>query len=118
LAEEDTFLVNFLLPFGNFVSYFCIPPLEDFPNPQVAEVWTKFLQGDQQYRNAHLKLLSLVVDSPWIVKVAVGNGTAPALLRKVIPLQNFFRESSPDGNKKGVYQVDVITTASSIVKGI
>jgi hypothetical protein len=118
LAEEDTFLVNFLLPFGNFVSYFRIPPLEDFPNPQVAEVWTKFLQGDQQYRDARLKLLPLVVDGPWIVKAAVGNGTAPALLGKVIPLQYFFRESSPDGKKKGVYEVDVIITASSIAKGI
>jgi len=31
LGDEDTFLVNFLLPFGNFVAYFSVPPLNKFP---------------------------------------------------------------------------------------
>jgi hypothetical protein len=115
LKDQDTFLVNFLLPFGNFVSYFAIPSLDKFP-PELANVWTKFLSGDQQYRDARLKLLPVVVDGPWIVKAAVGNGTAPALLGKVIPLQYFFRE--PDKTHKGVYEVDVIITASTIAKGI
>jgi hypothetical protein len=115
LKDQDTFLVNFLLPFGNFVSYFAIPSLDKFP-PELANVWTKFLSGDQQYRDARLKLLPVVVDGPWIVKAAVGNGTAPALLGKVIPLQYFFRE--PDETHKGVYEVDVIITASTIAKGI
>lgn len=48
--DQDMFLVNFLLPFGNFVSYFSVPPLEQFANPQLAGVWTRFIQGDQQYR--------------------------------------------------------------------
>ena len=120
LDDENTFLVNFLLPFGNFVSYFTIPPLEEFPD-KLRLVWTKFLQGDQQYRDARLKLLPVVIDGPWIVKAAVGNGTAPALLGKVIPLQYFFREPSnkeKDGFRKGAYEVDVIITASSIAKGI
>jgi hypothetical protein len=116
LLEMDTFLVNFLLPFGNFVSYFSIPPIEDFPSKEVASVWTKFLKGDQQYRDARLKMLPIVVDGPWIVKAAVGNGTAPALLGKVIPLQYFFQDPSP--TTAGVYEVDVIITASSIAKGI
>ena len=115
LEKEDTFLVNFLLPFGNFVSYFGIPPLNEFP-PKLRGVWTRFLQGDQQYRDARLKLLPVVVDGPWIVKAAVGQGTAPALLGKVIPLQYYFR--SPTENQKGVYEVDVIITASRIAKGI
>ena len=113
--QKDTFLVNFLLPFGNFVSYFEIPPLEEFPE-KLATVWTKFLQGDQQYRDARLKLLPIVVEGPWIVKAAVGNGTAPALLGKVIPLQYFFRDPTP--KSPGIYEVDVIITASSIAKGI
>jgi Protein ENHANCED DISEASE RESISTANCE 2, C-terminal len=116
LQEEDTFLVNFLLPFANFVSYFSVPPLKDFPNKQVADVWTKFLNGDQQYRDARLKLLPVVVEGPWIVKTAVGNGSAPALLGKAIPLQYYFQK--PDGKRKGVYEVDVIITASTIAKGI
>jgi hypothetical protein len=115
LADEDTFLVNFLLPFGNFVSYYGIPPIEQFPD-KLGKVWTKFINGDQQYRDARLKLLPVVVDGPWIVKAAVGPGTSPALLGKVIPLQYYFRH--PSEGKKGVYEVDVIITASSIAKGI
>jgi hypothetical protein len=115
LGDEDTFMVNFLLPFGNFVAYFSIPPLNKFPK-KLRNVWSKFLKGDQQYRDARLKLLPVVVDGPWIVKAAVGPGTAPALLGKVIPLQYFFRD--PDRTRKGVYEVDVIITASTIAKGI
>eukprot|EP00536_Pseudo-nitzschia_multiseries_P010664 jgi/Psemu1/307499/fgenesh1_kg.334_\ len=116
LHEEDTFLINFLLPFGNFVAYFSVPPLAEFPNKEVANVWSNFVDGDQQYRDARLKLLPIVIDGPWIVKAAVGNGKSPALLGKVIPLQYFFRK--PEGTKKGIYEVDVIITASSIAKGI
>lgn len=115
LGKEDTFLVNFLLPFCNFVAYFSIPPKEKFP-AKLYDVWTKFRQGDQQYRDARLKLLPVVSEGPWIVKAAVGPGKSPALLGKVIPLQYFFRE--PTCTQKGVYEVDVIITASSIAKGI
>jgi Protein ENHANCED DISEASE RESISTANCE 2, C-terminal len=115
LKEHDTFLVNFLLPFGNFVSYYAIPPIESFP-VELAKVWTHFIHGDQQYRDARLKLLPVVVEGPWIVKAAVGPGTSPALLGKVIPLQYYFQHPTED--KKGIYEVDVIITASSIAKGI
>ena len=116
LGETDTFLLNFLLPFGNFVSYFEIPPLSKFPF-KLRDVWTKFLKGDQQYRDARLKLLPVVVEGPWIVKAAVGPGKSPALLGKVIPLQYYFREADKK-KKKAVYEVDVLITASSIAKGI
>lgn len=115
LDKEDTFLVNFLLPFGNFVAYFSVPPLSAFPK-KLRNVWTNFLKGDQQYRDARLKLLPIVLEGPWIVKAAVGPGKSPALLGKVIPLQYYFRD--PDRNRKGVYEVDVIITASTIAKGI
>ena len=119
LGQEDTFLVNFLLPFANFVAYFGIPPLDAFP-PKLRTVWTKFLQGDQEYRDARLKLLPYVVDGPWIVKTAVGPGKSPALLGKVIPLQYYFHDASSSSSprRKAVYEVDVIITASAIAKGI
>ena len=59
LGDEDTSVVNFLLPFANFVSYFAIPPLDTFP-PNVARVWPGFLCGNHQYRNARLKMLTVV----------------------------------------------------------
>jgi hypothetical protein len=115
LGEKDTFLVNFLLPFGNFVAYFDVPPIKHFPD-KLRGVWKKFLAGDQEYRDARLKLLPVVVEGPWIVKTAVGPGKSPALLGKVIPLQYFFRD--PTKKSAGVYEVDVIITASTIAKGI
>jgi len=113
LAEEDTFLVNFLLPFANFVSYFTVPPVSEMPD-NVAKVWTNFISGDQQYRDARLKLLPVVIDGPWIVKKAVGN--TPAMLGQKIPLQYYFTQGTE--NRKGVYEVDVIITASKIANGI
>ena len=115
LDREDTFVMNFLLPFGNFVAYFTIPPLEDMP-ANIANVWTKFIRGNQQYRDGKLKLLPVVVDGPWIVKKAVGPGTSPAMLGKDLPLQYYFTD--PTRHKKGVYEVDVLVTASRIARGI
>jgi len=111
---NDTFVVNFLLPFANFVSYFSIPPIETMPK-NVAAVWTKFLAGDVEYRDARLKLLPVVIDGPWIVKKAVG--TTPAVLGQKIPLQYYFTKGD-GGKRKGTYEVDVIISASKIAKTI
>ncbi len=113
LGEENTLVVNFLLPFGNFVAYFSIP--EKMPE-NTSNIWNKFKNGDQKYRDDRLKLLPVVIDGPWIVKKAVGPGTAPALLSQSIPLQYYFTHETD--KKKGIYEIDVIITASRIAKGI
>lgn len=115
LDEEDTFIVNFLLPFANFVAYFSVPPLDQMP-PHVARVWSKFVKGDQQYRDRKLKMLPIVMDGPWIVQKAVGPGTAPAMLGRDLPLQYYFSEST--ATKKGVYEVDIHVASSRIARGI
>jgi len=115
LGEEDTFLVNFLLPFGNLCSYFKVPsPMVCQPN--VAKVWNKFLNGDQETRDARLKMLPIVRNGPWIVQKAVGSGTSPALLGKVMPLQYYFHD--PKGDKKGVWEVDVVISGSAIANSV
>lgn len=115
LGDEDTFIVNFLLPFANFVAYFSVPPLEQMP-PHVSSVWSKFIKGDQQYRDRKLKMLPIVMDGPWIVQKAVGPGTAPAMLGRDLPLQYYFSE--PTATKKGVYEVDIHVASSRIARGI
>lgn len=115
LHEEDTFIVNFLLPFANLVAYFSVKPMNQMP-PNVAKVWQAFIKGDQEYRDGKLKLLPVVVEGPWIVKKAVGPGTSPAMVGRDLPLQYYFTEST--GTKKGVYEVDVLVTASRIARGI
>jgi len=124
-SVDGIFLINFLLPFGNFVAYFDVPPQNKMP-AQVAKVWKEFCVGDQQYRDARLKLLPIVVEGPWIVKTVVGNGSSPALLGKAVPLQYYFtcaNKASNDTVKEcfrncNVYEVDVIISASNIAKGI
>jgi hypothetical protein len=115
LHREDTFVVNFLLPFSNFVAYFTIPPMEEMP-ANVAKLWSEFIKGDQQFRDGKLKLLPVVVDGPWIVKKAVGPGTSPAMVGRDLPLQYYFTE--PTATRKGIYEVDVLVTASRIARGI
>jgi hypothetical protein len=115
LQEEDTFIVNFLLPFANLVAYFTVKPVDQMP-PNVANVWQAFIRGDQEYRDGKLKLLPVVVDGPWIVKKAVGPGTSPAMIGRDLPLQYYFTE--PTAEKKGVFEVDVLVTASRIARGI
>ncbi len=118
LSQENgsgTFIVNFLLPFGNLVAYFSVPSLSDMPR-NIAIVWEKFVRGDQQYRDGKLKLLPVVVDGPWIVRKAVGPGTSPAMLGRDLPLQYYFNE--PNAGRKGIYEVDVLISASRIARGI
>ena len=115
LHQEDTFVVNFLLPFCNFVAYFSVPPLEQM-QPNIANVWSKFIKGDQQYRDGKLKLLPIVVDGPWIVRKAVGPGTSPAMIGRDLPLQYYFSE--PTVTKKLIFEVDVLISASRIARGI
>jgi hypothetical protein len=116
VPQEDVFIVNFLLPFANFLAIFRIPPLSSLA-PNVADVWRRFVDGDQQYRDSRLKMLSVVVDGPWIVRKAVGPGSAPALLGKVIPLQYFFSNATPSRDNSR-YEVDIIITASRIANAI
>jgi hypothetical protein len=107
--------VNFLLPFANLVAYFAVKPTEQMPQ-NIAQVWQAFVKGDQEYRDGKLKLLPVVVDGPWIVKKAVGPGTSPAMIGRDLPLQYYF--TPPTASKKGVYEVDVLVTASRIARGI
>ena len=107
--HNDTLVINFLLPFGNFVGYFAIPSTHTLPK-HVARVWTQFRNGSKEYRDARLKLLPVVIDGPWIVRKAVGPGSAPAVLGKVIPLLYYTDEK--------IFEVDVNITSSRIAKAI
>lgn len=120
VINKNTFVVNFLLPFGNFVSYFEIPPMDTLP-PNIADVWTRFYNGDQAYRDARLKLLPVVVNGPWVVRKAVGNGSSPAVLGKAIPLEYYRSKQEPSSpsSQTGQYlEVDVVITSSRVAKAI
>jgi hypothetical protein len=41
-------------------------------DPAFATCWTKFLQGNDEYKSQRLKLITSVVDASWLVRKAVG----------------------------------------------
>ena len=115
LGAEDTFLVNFLLPFGNLVAYFKVPEVSEM-KPSVRKVWKRFLNGDQAFRDSQLKMLPVLQDGPWIVQKAVGPGNAPALLGKVVPCQYYFRADPSTG--KSISEVDIHISGSKVASAI
>ncbi len=48
-------------------------------DPAFATCWTKFLQGNDEYKSQRLKLITSVVDASWIVRKAIGK-PVPVLL--------------------------------------
>ena len=107
LSSEYTFIVNFLMPWGNLVSYYRIP---DEVEGSVGKVWERFLKGDQKYRDARLKLLPVVVEGPWICQRAIGPGNAPAVIGKALPVQYHSTDK--------YFEVDLVVMASSVARGI
>lgn len=108
-VQEDLVVINFLLPFGNLAAYCSAPPSSGLP-PHAARVWSRFRDGDDRHRDARLKLLPVVVDGPWVVRRAVGPGTAPAVLGRVVPLVYHDRPK--------VFGIDVNVSSSRIARTI
>jgi hypothetical protein len=116
--QPSTLIINFMMPWGNLVSYFEIP--SSTTHTGVANSWRRFLGGGQKYRDAHLKLLPVVVEGPWICRQAIGAGNAPAVVGKALPLEYHEHLNNDDGlNNKGKYfEVDLQVSASAIARGI
>ena len=115
LGAENTFLVNFLLPFGNLVAYFKVPDVSEMKQ-SVRKVWERFLNGDQAFRDSQLKMLPVLQHGPWIVQKAVGPGNAPALLGKVVPCQYYFRVDP--STEKSISEVDIHISGSKVASAI
>jgi len=107
--EEKTFVVNFLMPWGNLVSYYKMPDSGSIPGG-LGKVWDKFVKGDQKYRDARLKILPVVVEGPWICQKAIGPGNAPAVIGKALPVHYYSTDN--------YFEVDFVVMASSVARGI
>ena len=112
LNDKPTLIVNFLMPWGNLVSYFEIKK-SSMPAGTVT-VWDKFVAGDQKFRDARLKLLPVVVEGPWVCRKAIGGGNAPAVIGKALPVHYF---NDTDG-ATGHFEADLDVCASSVARGI
>jgi len=134
LREKPTFLINFRLPWGILVLYYEIPekflpyvkkrydsswadknvPPIDQMSP-AERCAARFLMGDDEHKNASLKILPKVVIGPWIVKSVVG--TKPAIIGNKLPINYVYQPQ--EGKDKQLYlEADLDIVASSAARKI
>lgn len=140
LRDKPTFIVNFRLPWGVFLSYSEIP--EKFVpfikasygdasvkkselEKQIKEMnnqdrcCARFLMGDMQHKNNNLKLFPMVVQGPWVVKSVVGG--KPAIIGTKLPVNYVYEPESEgaDGKKRCLYlEADLDIVSSSAARSI
>jgi len=107
LSDRKSLVVNFMMPWGNLVSYFDMDGYEK----GTCKAWDRFVSGDQKHRDGRLKLLPVVVEGPWICQRAIGPGNAPAVIGKALPVQYHVREAK-------YFEIDLVVMASSVARGI
>jgi hypothetical protein len=86
-AESPFVLVmNFILPWGNVVSYHAPDHGGSTPtvgDPAVDALLKRYLSGDASFCDKRLKIIARCIDAPWAVKKAVGS--KPAILGTRLP---------------------------------
>jgi hypothetical protein len=106
LRSLPTVLINFRFPWGVLILYYEVPEKlrpymlqqekatsingnggDDTKQQQLTKqelVLAKWLQGDENYKNDRLKLISYVAEGPWVVRNMVTG--RPALIGKKLPV--------------------------------
>jgi hypothetical protein len=74
LRDQPTFIANLMLPFGNITAYFALPDWVDCPEEKVddpadVKALKRFLMGNNEYRNARLKVIPCLVDGPLAIRL-------------------------------------------------
>mmetsp|Transcript_5935 Transcript_5935/g.16892 ORF Transcript_5935/g.16892 Transcript_5935/m.16892 type:complete len:731 (+) Transcript_5935:213-2405(+) len=132
LREVPTFLINFRLPWGVLLAYFEIPEMyipfikaghdpefnSALPSTQdmtPAERCTaRYCRSSAQQKDRLLKIVPVVVDGPWVVKMVVRNKRA--ILGTKMPV-NYIYQKEEEG--KSMYlEMDLDIVASSAARGI
>ncbi len=131
LRNKPTFLINYRLPWGNFVAYHEIPPKflpflkhcyqpESSAPPSMdgmspAEVCVcRYFLADDNKKNQTLKIIPKVVKGPWIVKKAADG--KPAIVTNKMPTSYHYQPASE--GKAEYFEVDLDIVASSAARGI
>jgi len=133
LRDKPTFLINYRLPWGNFVAYneipakflpflrHCYQPTSATPpsmeGMSPAEVCTsRYFLANEKQKDETLKIIPKVVKGPWIVKKAADG--KPAIVCNKMPTQYYYEPASKDGKKSEYFEVDLDIVASSAARGI
>ena len=130
LRDVPTFIINYRLPWGVFISYYEIPerfvpfvrrgngygdrtmPLPAMVNMTAGERGVcNFLLSDSDTKNKVLKLIPMVVDGPWVIKKVVGG--KPGLIGTKLPVSYVYQ---PPVNGLADYleaDLDIVSSAAA-----
>jgi len=135
LRDVPTMIINFRLPWGVLLYYFEIPTkfvpfvkyrydpsfdksklpsMDGFSGAELAAA--RYLQGDDEHKNATLKIVPVVVQGPWVVKSVVGG--KPAIIGTKMPVSYFYQAAEPEQGKAEYLEMDLDIVASSAARGI
>ena len=133
LRTLPSLIINYRLPWGVLLFYYEIPerflpfiykrydpdfdastlPSLEGMSPGDRAV-SRFIVGDDKYRDQRFKIVPVVVEGPWVVKSVVGG--KPAILCKKVPTKWIYQ---PQEGEKAMYlEADLDIVSSSAARGI
>ncbi|KAL3822658.1 hypothetical protein ACHAXA_001811 [Cyclostephanos tholiformis] len=133
LRDLPTFIINYRLPWGIFVSYHEIPERFlpflrrgnrygdlDRPLPPMNGMTAgdravcKFFLSDKDAKNKAWKLIPVVVDGPWVVKRVVGG--KPAIVGTKLPISYVYQP--PDRGLSEYFEADLDIVSSAAARNV
>lgn len=133
LRDVPTFIINYRLPWGVFLSYHEIPkrflpflrrgnghgdlstPLPSMVDMPAAErVMCNFFLADSEEKDAIMKLVPVVVEGPWMVKRVVGG--KPAIVGKKLPISYVYQP--PENGLADYLEADLDIVSSAAARNI
>lgn len=135
LRNVPTFIINYRLPWGVFISYHEIP--ERFlpflrrgngygdmtvPLPSTADMSpgeravSNFLLSDSEEKDAVWKMVPVVVEGPWVVKRVVGG--KPAIIGSKLPISYVYQPPQPEHNFAEYFEADLDIVSSAAARNI
>lgn len=94
LKSPFLLLINFVVPWGNLLSYYYRPdctnggPFNESRKSHASEKqWKAFMEGDDAFKNKILKFIPRVIEGPWALKKLVGN--QPGMIGQKIPTKYY-----------------------------
>ena len=130
LRDVPTFIINYRLPWGVFISYHEIPerflpflrrgqgygdlssplpPLADMPPGERAVC--NFFLSDTQEKNEVWKIVPVVVEGPWVVKRVVGG--KPSIIGTKLPIEYLYQPPEKGLSEYLEADLDIVSSAAA-----
>lgn len=137
LRDVPTFVINYRLPWGVFISYHEIPkkfvpflrkgngyddPAASGPLPSMTgmnpgeRAVCNFFLSDSEEKDTLWKMVPMVVDGPWVVKRVVGG--KPAIIGSKLPISYVYQPPQPEHNHADYFEADLDIVSSAAARNI